>query len=108
MVSIETLADFKRFLREPGATVQIIRNDWTDPAKTMHPLTPKAGYFDAKQVRQVRSNAVEFTTGGWLTFPKAAHFRAAGDVIEIDMNQDGQFRHVLAYRLSFKEDEGGN
>jgi hypothetical protein len=98
-MTIDSLAAFKRFLAEPGATVQVIRNDWTDPAKTMHPITPKPGYFDPKQVQRLQSNGVWFTTG-WLAYPKAAHIRFADDTAILCMHQDGTFSQVLVYRLS--------
>jgi hypothetical protein len=99
-VNVASLAEFKRFLRMPGATVQVIRNDWADPAKTAHPITPKAGYWNAKQIAKVQSNSVQFSTGGWLQFPKASNIRFEGDTVSICMKEDGSFREVLAYRLS--------
>lgn len=98
-ISVTTLAEFKRFLRQPGATVQVIRNDWSDPAKTIHPITPKAGYFDPKQVVKVQSNGVYFTTG-WLAFPKATHARFEGDTVTLCMQQDGSFSACLTYKLT--------
>lgn len=99
-MNITNLAQFKRFLAEPGATVQIIRNDWMDASKTIHPLSAKPGYFEPKQVAKVQSNSVQFTTGSWLQFPKAAHVRFAGDEATFDLNQDGTFTAVLVYKLS--------
>lgn len=99
MVNVKTLADFKRFLAQPGATVQVVRNDWMDAEKTPHPVVPKAGYFEPKQVSRLKSNGVYFTTG-WLAFPKAAHVRFDGDTATFCMNQDGTFRQVFVYRLS--------
>lgn len=101
-INVRTLADFKRFLALPGATVQVIRNDWNDPAKVLHPLTPKPGYFAPKQVQRLQSNGVYFTTG-WLAYPKAAHMRCLGDRVELCMNDDGSFRHVLTYQLTIAE-----
>lgn len=99
MVTVKTLADFKRFLAEPGATVQVIRNDWMDATKTIHPLTAKPGYFEPKQVKTLQSNGVYFTTG-WLAFPKAAHVRFTGDEATFDLNQDGTFSQVFVYKLT--------
>lgn len=98
MVTLHTLAEFKRFLATPGATVQIIQNDWSDPAKTIHPITPTSGYWDPKQIAKVQAQTVKFTSGGWLQFPKAAHVRCEHDTVTICMNQDGSFRHVLVYK----------
>lgn len=98
--NVTNLASFKRFLAEPGATVQVIRNDWTDPEKTMHPLTPKPEYWEPKQIARLQSNTVQFSTGSWLAFPKAAHARFEGDTITLCMNQDGTFKDVLVYKLT--------
>lgn len=99
MVNVRSLADFKRFLALPGATVQVIRNDWMDPTKTSHPLTAKPGYFDPKQVAKLQSNGVYFTTG-WLAFPKAKDARYNGDTIDFCLNNDGTFAQVFTYRLT--------
>lgn len=105
-INVRSLADFKRFLARPGATVQVIRNDWMDPAKTIHPLVSKPGYWDAKQVQKLQSNTVQFTSGSWLQFPKASLARFNGDHITLCMNQDGTFSQVLEYQLSLDEPEG--
>jgi hypothetical protein len=102
-IRITTVAAFKRFLMEPGATVQVIRNDWTDPTKTTHPLTPKVGYWEPKQVQRVQSNTVQFTSGSWLAFPKASHVRFDGDTVTLCMHQDGTFKDVLVYKLTRTE-----
>jgi hypothetical protein len=102
MINVTSLAQFKRFLAEPGATVQVIRNDWADPAKTIHPITPKPGYWDPKQVQKIQSNGVYFTTG-WLQFPKATHARFEGETVTLCMQQDGMFKEVMVYRLTRAE-----
>ena len=99
-INLRTLADFKRFLATPGATVQVIRNDWSDATKTIHPIQPKPGYWDAKQIDRVQSNCVRFSTGSHLNFPKAAHARFDGDTVTLCMDQDGSFRNVLVYRCT--------
>jgi len=98
--NVRSLADFKRFLALPGATVQVIRNDWSDPTKTIHPIVPKAGYWDTKQVQKLQSNTVQFTSGSWLTFPKASHAKFDDDTVSLCMQQDGTFSQLLVYRLS--------
>lgn len=97
---VKSLAEFKRFLATPGATVQVIQNDWTTGPRA---LKPKDGYFDPKQVAKLQTNAVQFTSGGWLTFPKAAHVQFKEDTMIIDMNDDGQFTDKLVYRLTLEK-----
>lgn len=103
-INVRSLADFKRFLALPGATVQVIQNDWMDPAKTIHPLKGREGYFDAKQVAKLQSNTVQFTSGSWFQFPKASHAKFDGDTATFCMNQDGTFQHVLVYKLTIAEE----
>jgi len=99
-VNVRSLADFKRFLAEPGATLQIIQNDWMNPEKTSHPIAAKPNYFEPRQVARLQSNTVMFTSGGWLRFPKAKHARFDGDTVTLCMNDDGTFKHVLVYKLT--------
>lgn len=99
IINVRTLADFKRFLAQPGATVRVVRNDWTDPEKTIHPIKPKDGYWEPKTVQKLQSNGVYFTTG-WLAFPKDRDVRFNGDTVTLCMNQDGTFTQVLVYQLS--------
>lgn len=105
MMPVTSLASFKRFLAEPGATVQVVRNDWTNTEihgnTGRYTLTPKPGYFDQKQVEKLQSNAVKFSNGGWLAFPKASNVRFEnGDTVILDMKQDGSFAEVLVYKLT--------
>lgn len=95
---LHSLADWKRFLAMAGATVQVTRNDWSDARKTIHPITPRAGYWEPKQVTKLQSNGVYFSNG-WLAFPKAAHVRFDGSAtVTLCMAQDGSFGAVLCYR----------
>ena len=97
-INVRSLADFRRFLATPGATVQVIRNDWSDPTKTVHPIVPKPGYWEPKQVTKLQSNGVYFTTG-WFAFPKSAHARYEGDTATFCMQEDGTFSQVFVYKL---------
>lgn len=102
-ISIRSLADFKRFLATPGATLQVIRNEWGDPNKTSHPLPFKPGYFEPKQVQKLQSNTVQFTSGSWLRFPKTSEIKFEDDTVIIDLNQNGKFEHVLVYKLTLAQ-----
>jgi len=99
-ITVRSLADFKRFLALPGATVQVTRNDWMDPAKTTHPVRSTPEYWAAKQVQRLQAKTVQFTSGSWLQFPKAAHVRFTGDTVTLCMDQDGTFRAQLVYQLT--------
>lgn len=100
MIAIKTLADFKRFLATPGATVQVIRHDFVTPEKA------KPGFFEPKQVARVQTNAVKFTTGSWLPFGKAAHYRFAGDEVTVALSEGvgpDPFAKVMTYKLTITE-----
>lgn len=96
-MQLNSLADFKRFLATPGATVQIIRHDWA----TSH--NPKPGFFDPRKVVKVQSNGVAFessssSNGSWLYFDKASNYRFDGDKVTVDLKSDGTFDKVMVYK----------
>lgn len=98
MPTVDSLAALKRFLALPGTTLQVVRNDWS----TQPFWRPKPGYWEPKQVAKLQGNAVQFTTGSWLRFPKASMIRFApqSQSFLLCMNDDGTFREVLEYALS--------
>jgi hypothetical protein len=97
---VRSLIEFRRFLAQPGATVQVIQNDWNAGTSAVLGRQPKPEYWERKKVAKLQTKAVQFTTGGWLTFPLAKHVRFNGDTVTIDMNKDGTFSQVLVYKLS--------
>lgn len=100
MIAIKTLADFKRFLATPGATLQVIQHDFVTPEKA------KPGFFDPKQVALVQSNSVKFTTGSWLPFGKAKDYRFNGDEVTIALNAGmggDPFAKTMTYKLTLAE-----
>ena len=101
VITVKTLADFKRFLASPGATLQVIRHDFVTTDKA------KPGFFEPKTVALVQSNAVKFSTGSWLPFGKAAHYRFTGsDEVTIALS-DGvgpdPFAKIMTYKLTRAE-----
>ncbi|QRM34772.1 hypothetical protein [Microvirga sp. VF16] len=97
-VNIRSLADFKRFLAHPGATIETLRND----VMTRNGQTPETRphAYGTRQVKKLQTNAVQFTGNNWLWFGKAAEYRFSGDVVTIDVSKDGSFKDVIEYKLS--------
>ncbi len=98
-VDVRSLADFRRFLSHPSATVQVVRNDWSDPTKVPNPIRTPAGYFEPKKVKNLLGKSVQFTTGSWLDFPRASNMRFDGDTVTVDLDQNGHFDYLLVYKL---------
>lgn len=105
--NVKTLADFRRFLALPGATIQVLRHDWieqgkagwTDPARIISTMAPRT-------VKKLQNNAVKFSNDGWLYWDKtcggqgAKSFRFDGDTVTMDLGKDGTFAQVCIYKLS--------
>ena len=70
-----------------------MRHDWADPAKA------KTGFFDARTVARVQTNAVQFTGGSWLYFDKASRYRFDGDTVTVRLEGD----NVMVYKLTLTE-----
>lgn len=96
---VTSLAEFKRFLAMPGATVQITRNDWVRGA-------PKPGYMDPKKVQRLQGNGVQWDTGSWLYFRPAKEHRFDPDAgtmtVALDFENHG-FDVVMVYQISLPE-----
>ena len=96
---VTSLAGFKRFLAEPGATVQKVRHDgMSERAKAPELWAPR-------RVEHLQSNAVRFEGGAWLYLEKGSHFRFMGDRVQHDPT--GKFDQLLEYELSFTNPIGG-
>ena len=99
-VNICSLAEFKRFLARPGATLETVRND----VMTRNGQTPETRpqCYGLRQVKKLQTNAVQFTGANWLWFEKAAKYRFAGDVVTIDVSKAEPFAEVIEYKLSIQ------
>jgi hypothetical protein len=99
-VNIRSLADFKRFLARPGATLETLRND----VMTRNGQTPETRpqCYGLRQVKKLQTTAVQFTGDNWLYFGKAAEYRFTGDVMTIDVSKGEPFAEVIEYKLSIQ------
>jgi len=100
-VSIRSLADFKRFLAPPGATLEVLRND----VMTRDGFTPETRpqSFGKHQVKKLQINAGQLAGDNWLWFGKAAEYRFEGDVVTMDVAKDRSFKDVIQYKLSLSQ-----
>ena len=97
-VDLRSLADFKRFLTLPGASIETLRNDVMARDGQTPETRPQC--YGTRQVKKLQTNAVQFTGDNWLWFGKAAEYRFSGDVVTIDASKDGSFKDVIEYKLS--------
>ena len=91
-VQLKTLADFRRFLAQPGATIQVIRHD-----RAVFAARP--GFRDPRTVKKLQTNAVKFSNDSWLDWRSGANrFRFDGtDVVTVALGDLG-FNEVMQYR----------
>lgn len=93
-VNLKTVADFKRFLARPGATVQLIRHDWASRREG------KPALWEPRGVAKLQSNGVAFKTCdhvSWLYFEGAKRFKFEGDVMTVMLDENGA---QMQYRCS--------
>lgn len=100
-VNLKTLADLKRFLAKPGATVQLVRHDWTVGK------TGKPALWEPRAVAKLQTNAVAFKMSdsdrpSWLYFDNAKRFRFEGEFffVLLDSERLGPMGPVMQYRCA--------
>ena len=92
---VTSMAAFKRFLAEPGATITKVRHD-DSPAAARDPKL-----WGPRRVEHLQTNAVRLEGGSWLYLEKGSQFRFLGDRVQHDPR--GEFTRLLEYELSFTE-----
>jgi hypothetical protein len=105
-VQLKTLADFRRFLAQPGATIQVIRHDWADQdAKRAAVFAARPGFRDPRTVKKLQTNAVKFSNDSWLDWRSgASRFKFDGtDVVTVSLKDD--FTDVMQYRCWITQPE---
>lgn len=58
---MKSLADFRKFLAQSGATVQIVKHDWA--AQGRGSFNARPSFFEARKVAKLQTNAVKFENG---------------------------------------------
>lgn len=109
-VVLRNLADFKRFLLKPGATIQATRNTFMDrqPATTREAYKAK-GMYAPRAVQALSRKAAVFTLRGfpgtvWLYWDKGARgWRFDGDAVTVPLVTGLGPADEIVYRCSFAE-----
>lgn len=109
-VVLRNLADFKRFLAKPGATIQVTRNTFMDrqAAETREAYRDK-GLYAPRAVQALSRKAAVFTLRGfpgtvWLYWDKGARgWRFSGDTVTVPLVTGLGAPDEIVYRCSFAE-----
>lgn len=77
LVDIHNLAEFKRFLAEPGATIVTLQHSFAGhmrDEKLLEVLAPRT-------IKTVQSTQFQFSNGAWMQFGKASDWTFEGDTV---------------------------
>lgn len=92
-VVLRSLRDFKRFLRKPGATIQIVRNTLIErQAAEAQEAYRRKGMFEPRTVRALSKKAAVFGVGShdttvWLYWDKGTrNWRFNGDTVTVPLD----------------------
>jgi hypothetical protein len=104
-MNIDSLAAFKRFLGQPGATLTLTRHDFVTPAHRNY-----AALFAPRRVAVVKATQVGLVVSGkdepsWVDLKPASAFRFDGDLVTVDLTGSGTFEKVMIYRVSIAADD---
>jgi len=99
-MEVRNLAQFKRFLATPGATVTMIEHS---AFEQMRP-EKRDEMFGPRTVQKLQTNAVQFSNGGWLHFGKASDWTFENDTATCRVAAREGYRDELkmVYRLEVK------
>lgn len=98
-MQINSLAAFRRFLKTPGARIQLIRHD----GHAANPEKWKKADWSERTVAKVQHNSVKFSNGSWLMWHRegAAMFRFDNtDIVTVNFARpDAEpFSQIFQYR----------
>lgn len=105
-INVKSLADFRRFLALPGASIQVVRHDWIEAKKPGWTPDRVAAVLAPRTVKKLQTNAVKFSNDSWLYWDTtwggrgAKSFHFAGETFSLDLTKDGSFREIVIYRLA--------
>lgn len=92
-VTLRSLTDFKRFLKKPGATIQIVRNTLIErQAPEAREAYRRKGMYEPRSVRALSKKAGVFGVGShdttiWLYWDKGTrHWRFSGDTVTVPLD----------------------
>ncbi|MDB5644761.1 MAG: hypothetical protein JWQ05_430 [Methylobacterium sp.] len=105
---LRSLSDFKRFLSEPGATIQVVRNTFIDrqPASFADAYRTK-GMYEPRTIRALSKKAAIFSVQGhpttiWLYWDKGTRkWRFHEDTVAIPLDTGLGPPDEIVYRCSY-------
>jgi hypothetical protein len=110
-VVLRSLSDFKRFLRKPGATIQIVHNTLIErqPPQFREAYRRK-GLYEPRTVRAMSKKAAVFDVKGheetvWLYWDKGTRkWRFHGDTVAVPLNAAMGAPDEVVYRCSLADE----
>lgn len=114
-VVLRSLSDFKRFLRKPGATIQIVHNTLIErqPPQFREAYRRK-GLYEPRTVRAMSKKAAVFDVKGhdetvWLYWDKGTRkWRFSGDTVAVPLNAAMGAPDEVVYRCSLGGENGAS
>ncbi|GLS46891.1 hypothetical protein [Methylobacterium brachythecii] len=110
-VVLRSLSDFKRFLRKPGATIQIVHNTLIERQPTQfREAYRRKGLYEPRTVRAMSKKAAVFDVKGhdetvWLYWDKGTRkWRFQGDTVAVPLNAAMGAPDEVVYRCSLPEE----
>ena len=110
-VVLRSLSDFKRFLRKPGATIQIVHNTLIDrQSPQAREAYRRKGLFEPRKVRAISKKAAVFEVPGhdstvWLYWDRGTRkWRFNGDTVAVPLNSALGPSDEVVYRCTLATD----
>ncbi|SFG54705.1 hypothetical protein [Methylobacterium gossipiicola] len=108
---LNSLADFKRFLAEPGATIQVVRNTFVDrQGAALREAYRRKGLYAPRTVQAVSKKAAVFAVQGqpttvWLYWDRGTRkWRFADDTVTIPLNTGLGAPDEIVYRCGYADE----
>ncbi|GJE29227.1 hypothetical protein [Methylobacterium organophilum] len=109
-VNLRSLSDFKRFLRTPGATIQIVHNTLIErQSEEMQAAYRRKGMYEPRTVHALSKKAAVFAVRGhdtnvWLYWDKGTRkWRFSGDTVAVPLHAALGPADEVVYRCSLNE-----
>ncbi|MGU3537030.1 hypothetical protein [Methylobacterium sp. A54F] len=107
-IDLRSLADFKRFLRRPGATIQVVHNTFMDRQPEAARAAYRAkGMYEPRTVQALTRRAAIFALKGhpttvWLYWDKGVrNWRFSGDTVTVPLAAGLGPPDAITYRCSY-------
>ena len=109
---LHSLGDFKRFLAEPGATIQVVRNTFMDrQGPALREAYRQKGMYAPRTVQALSKKAAVFGVQGhpttiWLYWDRGTrHWRFSDDTVAIPLHTGLGPPDEIVYRCGYTSDD---